>query len=277
MEMITENSCFGGRHRRYRHLSQTLHCPMIFAVYLPPVALKNQTSPVLYWLSGLTCTDENFMQKSGAMRMASVLGMILVAPDTSPRGDEVADADGYDSGQGAGFYVNATEPPWRENFQMYDYVMEELPQLISTYFPVTDQKAIAGHSMGGHGALIMALRNPLSFTSASAFSPICNPSVTPWGKKAFTSYLGDNLLHWQPYDATYLMSRVTDHIPLLIDQGLNDEFLKEQLHPEAFKNAAINSSSSLVVNYHAHYDHSYYFIASFIESHLRFHHKYLFS
>jgi S-formylglutathione hydrolase len=229
---------------------------------------------VLYWLSGLTCTDENFVQKAGAQRIAAELGMAIVCPDTSPRGGNVANDDGYDLGQGAGFYVNATQAPWSEHYQMYDYVVGELPDLVEANFPVTEQRAISGHSMGGHGALTIALKNPERYSSVSAFSPIVNPIECPWGKKALTAYLGENVGEWQAYDTCELIQKSTQHLPMLIEQGLADNFLVEQLKPENLVSAAKKAGYSVILNQHEGYDHSYFFIASFIEEHLRFHAKY---
>lgn len=189
LERLSRNKSFDGYHEQYRHTSKVLNCPMRFAIYLPPDLDPEQPAPVLYWLSGLTCSDENFMQKAGAQRVAAELGIILVAPDTSPRGESVTDDPDYDLGQGAGFYLNATQPPWAEHYRMYDYINEELPALIERHFASSGQCAIAGHSMGGHGALIMALKNPGRFSSVSAFSPICHPSQCPWGEKAFQHYV----------------------------------------------------------------------------------------
>lgn len=225
---------------------------------------------------GLTCTDENFMQKAGAQRIAAELGIAIVAPDTSPRGQQVADDDHYDLGQGAGFYVNATEAPWSTHYQMYDYVVDELPTLIEATFPVTQQRSIAGHSMGGHGALVIALRNPKRYQSASAFSPISNPSNCPWGKKALTAYLGQDQSQWSNYDASVLMREAKQMCPTLIDQGSDDEFLTEQLKPETLDTAAKAHALPLELRMQEGYDHSYYFIASFMEEHLRFHARYLF-
>ena len=205
IENLSCNRSFGGWNKQYRHASSSLNCDMRFAIYLPPQASSGQKVPVLYWLSGLTCTDENFMQKAGAQRIAAELGIAIVAPDTSPRGDAVADADGYDLGKGAGFYVNATQSPWSQHYRMYDYVLQELPQLIESTFPVSNLRSIAGHSMGGHGALVLALRNPERFQSVSAFSPISNPVNSPWGRKALSTYLGKNTDSWADYDASMLM------------------------------------------------------------------------
>ena len=276
LEQVSSTRSFGGWHKQFSHTSKTLNCHMRFAIYLPPQVEAGEHVPVLYWLSGLTCTDENFMQKAGAQRLAAELGMALVAPDTSPRGEGVADdPDGaYDLGLGAGFYINATEEPWVRHYQMYDYVVSELPALIESEFPVTGQRAISGHSMGGHGALIIALKNPGRYTSVSAFSPIANPVNCPWGQKAFTAYLGNSPDCWQEYDASELM-KAGGLMPALVDQGDADNFLAEQLKPEALMAAADVSGYPLQLRMQPGYDHSYYFIATFIEDHLRFHARHL--
>jgi S-formylglutathione hydrolase len=248
---------------------------MRFAIFLPPQASTGAKVPVLYWLSGLTCSDENFMQKAGAQRLAAELGIAIVAPDTSPRGEGVADYEGYDLGQGAGFYVNATEAPWNRHFQMYDYVVKELPDLIESLFPVSDKRAISGHSMGGHGALTIALRNTERYQSVSAFSPINNPVNCPWGQKAFAAYLGKDTSTWREYDASLLMREAKQKVPALVDQGEADNFLAEQLKPEVLAAAAGENNYPLELRSHKGYDHSYYFIATFIEDHLRFHASYL--
>jgi len=271
VEHIASNKSFGGWHKQYRHASQTLNCEMRFAIYLPPQATGDKKVPVLYWLSGLTCTDENFMQKAGAQRMAAELGIAIVAADTSPRGAGVADDEAYDLGQGAGFYVNATQAPWNSHYQMYDYIVHELPALIEENFPVTDKRAIAGHSMGGHGALMIALRNPEQYCSVSAFSPISNPMNCPWGQKAFTTYLGEDRAAWRDYDASELMRTTSALVPAKVDQGAADNFLTEQLKPESLQASAASNDYPLELNIHEGYDHSYYFIAAFIEEHLRFH------
>ncbi|MCL1147530.1 S-formylglutathione hydrolase [Shewanella marinintestina] len=275
VENISVNKSFGGWHKQYSHQSTTLNCAMRFAVYLPPQASNGKKVPVLYWLSGLTCTDENFMQKAGAQRMAAELGIAIVAPDTSPRGDDVADDAGYDLGKGAGFYVNATQAPWNRHYRMYDYVVNELPQLIESMFPVSDKRSIAGHSMGGHGALMIAMRNPQAYQSVSAFSPIVNPVNCPWGKKAFTAYLGRDTTTWAEYDASLLMRQATEFVPALVDQGEADDFLIEQLKPEVLEAAAKVSGYPLTLNMQEGFDHSYYFISSFIENHLCFHAEHL--
>ena len=276
IESISSTKAFGGWHKQYSHHSSTLNCAMRFAIYLPPQA-ESQAVPVLYWLSGLTCTDENFMQKAGAQRIAAELGMAIVAPDTSPRGEGIADdPDGaYDFGLGAGFYLNATKPPFSQHYQMYDYVVNELPALIEAHFPVTEQRSISGHSMGGHGALTIALKNPHRYNSLSAFSPICHPMDSPWGIKAFRGYLGDDQQQWQQYDSCELMAKSQQFVPALVDQGSKDNFLDEQLKPQILVQAAKNKGYPLELRMQPGYDHSYYFIATFIEDHLRFHAKHL--
>lgn len=271
LENTGVNKNFGGWTKHYSHRSTTLNCDMRFAIYLPPQTANGEKVPVLYWLSGLTCTDENFMQKAGAQRMAAELGIAIVAPDTSPRGTDVADDDGYDLGQGAGFYVNATQAPWNRHYRMYDYVLNELPQLIDATFPVKDKRSIFGHSMGGHGALVLALRNRERFRSVSAFSPVGNPVNCPWGQKAFTAYLGKDSATWADYDASVLMRNAAGAVPALVDQGADDDFLEDQLKPETLEAAAKASGYPLQLNRREGYDHSYYFIASFVEDHLRFH------
>ncbi len=274
MELLEEHRCFEGRQQRWRHDSTTLNCAMTFSIFLPPT----ENPPVLFWLSGLTCNDENFTTKAGAQRIAAELGIALVMPDTSPRGDDVADDAGYDLGKGAGFYLNATEQPWASHYRMYDYIRDELPALIKAEFTVRDRCAISGHSMGGHGALIMALKNPGKYASVSAFAPIVNPTQVPWGQKAFTHYLGDDSQKWQEWDSCALMlaSRPEDAIPMLIDQGDADQFLAGQLQPAVLAEAARQKDWPLTLRIQAGYDHSYYFMASFIEDHLRFHAEHLF-
>jgi len=272
---VSQNKVAGGWHKQYTHDSRVLNCNMRFAIFLPPNASKSNPVPVLYWLSGLTCTDENFMQKAGAFKKAAELGMAIVAPDTSPRGDNVADDEGYDLGKGSGFYVNATEKPWSEHYHMYSYVAEELPQLIENNFPVTSVKSLAGHSMGGHGAMIIGLNNPQQYKSISAFSPIGNPMQCPWGKKAFTAYLGSDFSVWKKYDASELLKQEQAKLPILIDQGDADDFLEEQLKPELLLKAAESSNSELNLRMHPGYDHSYFFISTFIDQHLEFHAEYM--
>lgn len=273
VELVSANKSFGGWHKRYRHRSDVLGCDMIFAVFLPPQAEQGQELPVLYWLSGLTCTDENFMQKAGAQRLAAQLGLVVVAPDTSPRGEGVPDdPDGaYDFGLGAGFYVNATQKPWAQHYRMYDYVTQEIPALIEANFPVSDQRSISGHSMGGHGALICALKNPGRYRSVSAFAPIANPSGCAWGRKALERYLGDDQAHWQEWDASRLIGKASEKLPCLIDQGADDSFLAEQLKPDELEQAAEAADYPITLRYQPGYDHSYYFIASFIDDHLQHH------
>ncbi|UJF20134.1 S-formylglutathione hydrolase [Vibrio sp. SS-MA-C1-2] len=273
MELVSENRAFGGWQKQYSHQSTVLKCGMRFAIYLPPEAEKGSEVPVVYWLSGLTCTDENFMQKAGALRVAAELGIAIVAPDTSPRGEGVPDDpdSSYDFGLGAGFYLNATQAPWDQHYQMYDYVVDELVSVVEANFPVSQQRSISGHSMGGHGALSIALKNPEKYCSATAFSPIVNPMVVPWGIKAFSNYLGDDPQLWAQYDSCELMKSAKETVPMLVDQGDADNFLVEQLKPENLQAVADDVSYPLQLRMQAGYDHSYYFIASFIEEHLRFH------
>lgn len=275
MENIGNNKCFGGWLKRYKHTSSSLNCEMNFSIFLPPQVNDGGKVPVLYWLSGLTCTDENYMQKAGGQRMAAELGMAIVVCDTSPRGDDVADDEGYDMGKGAGFYLNATQEPWVKHYKMYDYVVSELPRLIADNFPITDKCSISGHSMGGHGALTLGLSNPDTYMSISAFSPISNPSNCPWGKKAFTHYLGKNRDAWKQYDATRLMADAKTKTPILIDQGLDDEFLDEQLKPQNLMAAAQEVGYPLEFTEHKGYDHGFYFLSSFMEKHLRWHYSHL--
>lgn len=277
MELLEEHRCFEGRQQRWRHDSTTLNCAMTFSIFLPPTIGKAKP-PVLYWLSGLTCNDENFTTKAGAQRVAAELGIALVMPDTSPRGEDVADDAGYDLGKGAGFYLNATQQPWASHYRMYDYLRDELPALIAAEFDVGDRCAISGHSMGGHGALIMALKNPGTFTSVSAFAPIVNPTQVPWGQKAFSHYLGEDADTWQEWDSCALMqaSQPGDAIPTLIDQGDADQFLANQLQPAVLAEVARQKAWPLTLRIQPGHDHSYYFIASYIEEHLRFHAEHLF-
>lgn len=279
LKKISANKLFGGWQKRFLHQSASLNCAMHFSVYLPPQAEKNKALPVLYWLSGLTCTDENFVTKAGAQRVAAELGMILVMPDTSPRGEGVPDAydSAYDLGLGAGFYLNATQPPWDVHYQMYDYVVTELPALIKANFNISGKAAIAGHSMGGHGALIIALSNLQRYCSVSAFAPIVNPMDCPWGQKALGHYLGEDKTHWPLYDACSLMAELGGvlTLPMLVDQGLADDFLTTQKLTRPLEGVAKEVNYPATFRYHEGYDHSYFFISSFIEDHLRFHAKYL--
>ncbi|PZR12362.1 MAG: S-formylglutathione hydrolase [Archangium gephyra] len=273
MERLEQHANFGGRQEVWKHASSTLKCEMKFGVYLPPAALRGEQCPVLYWLSGLANTEQNFITKSGAQQFAAQLGLILVNPDTSPRGADVPDQDGYDIGQGAGFYLNATTERWAPHFKMETYVVSELPQLIEQNFPVTSKRGISGHSMGGHGALTLALRHPGKFASVSAFAPIVTPSQVPWGVKAFTAYLGEDREAWKAHDATELISTAREQLPLLVDQGEGDEFLGVQLKPELFEAACAKAKHPLTLRRHADYDHGYYFVASFIADHLAHHAK----
>lgn len=271
LEILSRNRCFDGEVIRYRHRSDALDCDMVFGVFLPPRA-RSRPVPLLYWLSGLTCTDENFMQKAGAQRVAAELGIAIVCPDTSPRGTDLpGEHDHYDFGSGAGFYVNATRAPWSAHYRMYDYVTEELPAVARAHLPVTDAVSICGHSMGGHGALVCALRNPGRYRSVSAFAPVCNPCDVPWGRKAFSNYLGDDESAWRAYDASHLVRSATERLPLLVDQGGEDGFLDEQLRPERLEQACRAAGYPLTLRRQVGYDHSYFFIATFIEDHLRFH------
>ncbi|MEB3303415.1 MAG: S-formylglutathione hydrolase [Cyanobacteriota bacterium] len=280
LTQLSHSRCFEGVQQRFRHRSVVLACEMTFSIYLPPQALRGEQVPVIYWLSGLTCTDENFMQKAGAQRVAAALGLALVAPDTSPRGDHVPDdPDGaWDFGHGAGFYVDATSEPWRRHYQMHTYVVQELPDLLEATFPLDPQRrGISGHSMGGHGALVAALRHPDRYRSVSAFSPISHPSACPWGKKAFGHLLGEDPTRWEEWDAATWMNQSTmapswsGHGRLLVDQGSADPFLEEQLMPAALQAAAEASNLPLELRMQEGYDHSYFFVATFIEDHLQHH------
>ncbi len=273
MEVVAENRIFEGRQLQCTHHSEVLSCDMTFSVFLPPQAPSGPV-PCLYWLSGLTCTDQNFVTKAGAQSHAARLGMAIVCPDTSPRGEGVPDdpEGAYDFGLGAGFYVNATQAPWSANYRMFDYVTTELPQLIEREFPVNPERvSVSGHSMGGHGALVAALRSPGRYRSVSAFSPICAPTRCPWGEKALGNYLGDDRESWQQYDATALITAGATGVPTLVDQGDADEFLEEQLQLQLLIDAAEASNYPLEFRMQAGYDHSYFFIATFIGDHLEFH------
>mgnify|MGYP001311002371 FL=1 len=270
MERIEHHASFGGRQEVWKHASRALGCEMRLGVYLPPAALAGERCPVLYWLSGLTCTEQNFITKAGAQQHAAQHGLILVAPDTSPRGAAVADDPGYDLGQGAGFYLDATQAPWAPHFRMEDYVVNELPALVEQHFPATEKRAIFGHSMGGHGALTLALRHPGRYASVSAFAPIVAPSQVPWGQKVFTAYLGDDRAAWAAHDAVALVATARERLPLLVDQGEDDEFLP-QLQPELLRAACSQAGHPLTLRLWPGYDHSYYFIASFIGEHVAHH------
>ena len=272
MEKISQSKNHHGTQFVYRHDADTLRCSMNFGIYLPDNI--SAPAPALFWLSGLTCTENNFITKAGAQRVASELGMILVAPDTSPRGEGVPDdPDGaYDFGLGAGFYVNAIQPLWQQHYQMRDYVEQELHQLVMESFPVDHKRlGIFGHSMGGHGALTMALRSPDKFRSVSAFSPICSPINSPWGEKALKGYLGDDPSIWREYDACSLINDGANVSSILVDQGTDDSFLNEQLKPDLLELACSTAGIDLTLRMQPGFDHSYYFIASFMEDHLRWH------
>lgn len=271
MERVERHVCHEGYQEVWKHASSTLQCEMRFGIYLPSAALSGRKCPVLYWLSGLTCTEQNFITKSGAQRYAEEHGLIIVAPDTSPRGDDVADDAAYDLGKSAGFYLNATQQPWAKHYRMDDYVVRELPALIEAQFPATDARSISGHSMGGHGALTIALRNPGRYRSVSAFSPIVAPSQVPWGEKAFTAYLGADRQAWKQYDTVELIKAATERLPLWVEQGDSDEFLDTQLKPELLREACEATRHPLQLNLRPGYDHSYYFIASYIGEHIAYH------
>jgi len=273
LQLISEHACLGGVQRFYSHASAAIKLPMRFSVFMPAQASAGKL-PALVYLAGLTCTEETFMTKAGAQRVAAELGMILIAPDTSPRNAGIdGETKDWDFGAGAGFYVDATQAPWSRHYKMYSYVLELLA-LVKENLPVDPERVgIFGHSMGGHGALTLALRNPGLFRSVSAFAPICAPSQCPWGHKAFSGYLGSDELRWQQYDASALMAGLNAPYPggILVDQGLADKFLAEQLYPEAFEAACATAGQPLTLRRHAGYDHGYYFISTFIEDHLRFH------
>jgi S-formylglutathione hydrolase len=270
MQRIESHACFNGTQDVWSHRSAVLDCDMRFGVYLPPQA-NQRSCPVLYWLSGLTCTEQNFIAKAGAQRYAAEHGVILVAPDTSPRGDGVADAAGYDIGLGAGFYVDATQAPWSAHYRMHDYLAAELPALVEASFPATTARSVSGHSMGGHGALVLALRHPGRYRSVSAFAPIAAPSRVPWGEKAFSAYLGGDRAAWREWDAVELIATASERLPLLVDQGEDDEFLSTQLRPGLLREACAASGHPLTLRMQPGYDHSYYFIASFIGEHIAWH------
>ena len=272
MELVQSNRSFDGEQRIYRFNSISLQGESKFGIYLPAQALAGQACPTLFYLAGLTCTEETFAIKAHAQRLAAQLGLILVTPDTSPRGEQVAQGDHWDIGQGAGFYINATQAPWAEHFQMESYVVEELYDLVIQQFAVQAERiGVFGHSMGGHGALTLALKYPEKFKSVSAFAPICAPSQCPWGEKAFSNYLGSDQAEWLKHDATALVQTKTAHFAdILIDQGLSDQFYS-QLNPALFQQACQAAGQPLTLREHAGYDHGYYFIQSFIDDHLQFH------
>lgn len=272
MELLQTNRCFDGEQRIYQWTSKYLKGESRFSIFLPPQALLDEPCTTLFYLAGLTCTEETFAIKAHAQRLAAQLGLILVSPDTSPRGENVAQGDSWDLGQGAGFYINACAEPWSEHYQMESYVTDELYPAILKNFPVqTDKVGIFGHSMGGHGALTLALKYPEKFKSVSAFAPICAPSQCPWGEKAFRHYLGEDRQQWTKHDAVQLMTQKGTLFPeILIDQGLDDQFY-DQLHPELFAQACKQANQPLRLRQHTGYDHGYYFIQSFVDDHLQFH------
>ncbi|MCI4665743.1 MAG: S-formylglutathione hydrolase [Neomegalonema sp.] len=270
---LAENRSFDGRQIQAKHASEVCGCEMVFSIYLPPRAAQGPV-PALYWLSGLTCTDQNFVTKAGAQQYAAAHGVAIIAPDTSPRGDDVADdpEGAYDFGLGAGFYLNATEAPFAKHYRMYDYIVSELPAVINAAYPIDGGRiGIFGHSMGGHGALTIALKNPGAYRSVSAFAPIVAPSRVPWGEKAFRGYLGEDRAGWAAYDATELIAEAAERLPLLIDQGEADQFLENQLKPELLEKACAEHGHPLTLRRRPGYDHSYFFIASFIGDHIAHH------
>ncbi|HRD70777.1 MAG TPA: S-formylglutathione hydrolase [Legionella sp.] len=277
LELIETHGAFGGTQKVFSHRSAVIKSDMRFAIYMPPAA-KEKSVPVLYWLSGLTCNEQNFITKAGSQRMAAQLGIAIVVPDTSPRGVDPKQETLPDNvGEGAGFYVDATMTPWQAHYQMYSYISKELPLLINNHFPVDKERCgIFGHSMGGHGALIIGLSNPDKYRSLSAFAPICAPTKTPWGRNALLNYIGTNEENWRAYDASQLIiDKPWPHGEILIDQGGDDPFLAEELKPELFKEACHEAQVPLQLRIQQGYDHSYYFVASFIEDHLLFHAKHL--
>jgi len=280
LQLVKEWRCFAGAVRQFKHASTATKTEMTFSVYLPPQALDlTKRVPVLYWLSGLSCSDENFITKAGAQRVAALHGVALVCPDTSPRGVVLpGDRDNYDFGVAAGFYLNATQSPWSDNYRMYEYVTEELPALVNSSLHVNPaSQSIFGHSMGGHGALVCALRNPGKYKSVSAFAPICNPTKCPWGVKAFTGYLGPDTESWKAYDAVELVSKYSGpDLHMLVDQGTEDQFLKSgQLLTENLQGACAAAGMPATINYQAGYDHSYFFISTFVEEHIAHHARFL--
>ena len=279
MERIEQHACFGGRQEVWRHASASLGCDMNVGVYLPPTALQGRRCGVLYWLSGLSCTEQNFITKAGAQQHAARHGLIVVAPDTSPRDPGgrlgVPDDPAYDLGQGAGFYVDATQAPWSAHYRMQTYVAEELPAWVEAHFPASDARGLSGHSMGGHGALVTALRHPGRYRSVSAFAPIVAPSQVPWGRKAFSAYLGADPVDWQGWDAVALLAGARERLPLLVDQGVEDPFLDDQLRPHLLRQACEAAGHPLELRLRKGYDHSYYFVASFLGEHIEHHSRHL--
>lgn len=271
LELLEEHVVFGGTQYKYRHDSTVLGCPMTFSLFLPNKETFSNP-PLFWWLSGLTCTDDNFTHKAGAQKAAARLGVAMIMPDTSPRGEEIADSEDWDLGQGAGFYLNATKKPWAPHYQMYDYITKELSAIAHDHFQLNGPEFISGHSMGGHGALVIGLRNSDRFHSITAFAPIVNPIEVPWGVKAFTEYLGDDQETWKEWDATELLKQHTGkEIPVLIDQGDADSFYEKQLQPSKIAAVADEKKYPLTVRMQKGHDHSYYTIATFIEEHLEFH------
>jgi S-formylglutathione hydrolase len=275
IEQVGANKMFGGKQLKFKHKSAVLSCDMIFSVYLPPNAKPGSKVPVIYWLSGLTCTDDNFVQKAGAQQYAADAGVAIVCPDTSPRGEDVPGDPNkaWDFGLGAGFYVNATQAPWSKHYHMYDYVTKELPDVLkNSDLPLdTDNCSIMGHSMGGHGALTIALKNPGKYRAVSAFSPISSPMNCPWGEKALGNYIGSNKADWEQYDSCALIAKAQEKLHILVDQGQDDNFLVTQLKPELLQNACLQAKHPLTLRLHAGYDHSYFFIATFIADHIAHH------
>jgi S-formylglutathione hydrolase len=273
-ETVSENRSFEGLQGVYKHESALCNGPMRFSLYRPPQALKGEKRPLVTFLSGLTCTEENFTVKAGAQRVAAELGLNLLAPDTSPRGQNLpGEDDSYDFGSGAGFYLDATQAPWSGSYRMYSYILNELPQVIARHFPEVDldRQGITGHSMGGHGALTIGLKSPETYRTVSAFAPIVAPMQVPWGQKAFSGYLGEDKSAWEDYDATALVKSGRRTTRILIDQGAADQFLEEQLRPELFVEACEATGQPFDLRLQPGYDHSYFFIASFIEDHLKHH------
>jgi S-formylglutathione hydrolase len=281
LEQVSANKMFGGKQLKFKHKSDVLDCNMVFSIYLPPGASAANKVPVIYWLSGLTCTDDNFVQKAGAQQYAAEEGVAIVCPDTSPRGDDVPGDPNksWDFGHGAGFYVNATQEPYSKHYHMYDYVTKELPALLkASDLPIdTDTCSIMGHSMGGHGALTIALKNPGKYQAVSAFSPICSPMNCPWGEKALGNYVGQDKAAWVQYDASALIPMAKERLHILVDQGQDDNFLVNQLKPELLQAACLAAKHPLTLRLHAGYDHSYFFIASFIADHIAHHADALYS
>lgn len=270
MDITSSTKSFGGRQEVWRHDSEALGVSMSLGVYLPPQA-EEGPCPVLWFLSGLTCTEQNVITKGGFQQPCAEHGIILVCPDTSPRGEGVPDDPAYDLGMGAGFYVDATEAPWSRHYRMQEYVTQELPALLREHAPVGERQGITGHSMGGHGALVLALKNPGLYQSLSAFAPIVAPTQVPWGEKAFSAYLGADRERWKAYDACELLAHANERLPILIDQGTSDNFLEEQLQPERFVKACESIDHPLELRMQEGYDHSYYFIATFADDHVRHH------